>query len=313
MRTLWIAPASETPAVFANPPFRMTARALAPIGAVILAMQPLCLPAASAQTLAAPLAAPLAAAPAPTYADLADLADNAGIVVRAEVRKATRLKPEQATGVKPGWARFYIEARTQALLLGRSGADGLGESLKYLADVKLSADGRPPKLRKAVVLLFANPVAGRAGELRLVAPDAQVVSDAALEGRVRSLLTELVAPDAAPPIAAVREALYVPGNLAGEGETQIFLATRRGDPVSLTVISRPAQPPQWGVSLSEIVDQSTIAPARDTLTWYRLACFLPKDLPRETLLSGSAQDRRKASDDYRLIIDQLGPCPRTRS
>lgn len=313
MRTLGSHAACEMPAVFANPPFRMTARALGTLCAAVLALQPLALPSAAAQTPAPPQTPSPSQTSTLTYADLADLADNAGIVVRAEVRKATRLKPEQATGVKPGWARFYIEARTQALLLGRGGADGLGESLKYLADVKLSADGKAPKLRKAVVLLFANPVAGRPGELKLVAPDAQVLSDTALEGRVRSLLTELVAPDAAPPIASVREALHVPGNLVGEGETQIFLTTKRGDPVSLTVMSRPAQPPQWGVSLTEIVDQSAIAPARDTLTWYRLACFLPKDLPRETLLSGSAEDRRKANADYRLIIEQLGPCARTRS
>ena len=244
-----------------------------------------------------------------SYADLADLADHAGIVARAQVRKVARLKPEQAPNLRPGWARLYIEARTEALLVG----SGMGESIKYLAEVRLLPNGKLPKLNKSRVLVFANPVAGRPGELQLVAPDAQVPADPALETRVRALLSELVAADAAPRVTGIREAIHVPGNLAGEGETQLFMATERGDPVSISVIHRPGQPPQWGVSLSEIVDQSATAPARDTLTWYRLACSLPAELPRDAILSGSAADRRRAADDYRLVIRELGPCGRTRS
>jgi hypothetical protein len=245
----------------------------------------------------------------PSYADLADLADAASVVARAQVKKVSRLKPEQAPNVRPGWARVYVEAKTTALLVG----SGLGESIKYLADVKLDAKGGLPKLKKAQVIVFANPVAGRPGELRLVAPDAQIVADAALEQRVRSLLTELVAPGAAPRVTGVREAMHVPGNLAGEGETQVFMATEKGDPVSLTVIRRPGSAQVWGVSLSEIVDQAARPPARDTLTWYRLACFLPAELPRDTLLYGSADDRRIAAEDYRMVMAQLGPCTRTRN
>jgi hypothetical protein len=244
----------------------------------------------------------------PSYADLADLADAASVVARAQVKKISRLKPEQAPNVRPGWARVYVEAKTTALLVG----SGLGESIKYLADVKLDAKGGLPKLKKAQVIVFANPVAGRPGELRLVAPDAQIVADAAMEQRVRSLLTELVAPGAAPRVTGVREAMHVPGNLAGEGETQVFMATEKGDPVSLTVIRRPGSAPVWGVSLSEIVDQAARPPARDTLTWYRLACFLPAELPRDALLYGSASNRRIAAEDYRMVMNQLGPCTRTR-
>lgn len=247
-------------------------------------------------------------AAAPSYADLADLSESATVVARAQVRKVSRLKPEQTPGVRAGWARVYVEARTTALLVG----GGLGESIAYLADVKLDAKGALPKLKKAQVLLFANPVAGRPGELRLVAPDAQLISNPALEQRVRSLLTERVAPGAAPRVTGVREAIHVPGNLAGEGETQVFMETLRGDPVSLTVIRRPGAAPVWGVSLSEIVDQAARPPARDTLTWYRLACFLPPELPREAVVSGTAGDRQMAVEDYRLVIGQLGPCTRTR-
>ena len=244
-----------------------------------------------------------------TYADLADLADHAPIVVRGEVQKASRLKPAQAGNVRAGYARVYIEAKTRALLVG----SGIGESIRYLADVKLSPEGKLPKLRKAQVIVFANPVPGRPGELRLVAPDAQLAATPEMESRVRALLAELVAADAAPRVTGVREAMHVAGNLAGEGETQLFLSTERGDPVSISVMHRPGMAPQWGVSLSEIVDQAAQAPARNTLLWYRLACSLPADLPRDAILSGSAADRQRAVADYRLVISGLGPCDRTRT
>ncbi len=262
---------------------------------------------AAQQPASSPVVSPAANAGL-SYSDLADLADKAKIVVRAEVKKASRLKPEQAGNVPAGWARFYVEAQTTSLLFGQS----VGESVKYLADVKLSSDGKAPKLRKAQVLLFANPVPGKPDSLQLVAPDAQVLADPVLDGRVRALLTEMVSPDAAPRVTGIREAIYVSGNLTGEGETQIFLSTQQGEPVSISVVHRPGTPAQWGVSLSEIVDQAATAPARDTLTWYRLACFLPRELPRNTILTGTANERLRAAADYRLVMTQLGPCARTR-
>lgn len=252
--------------------------------------------------------APAVAASELTYADLVDLADLAPVVARVEVREIAVLKPEQAGAVRPGFARVYIKARTKALLIG----EGLGESVSYLSDVPLDAKGRLPKLKKREVLLFARSVPGRLGELQLVAPDAQQSWTPALEGRVRAVLTELVAADAPPRVTGVREAMHVSGTLIGEGESQIFLATERGDTVSVSVLHRPGSDAVWGVALGEIVDQAARPPARDTLTWYRLACFLPATLPPATVLSGNDTDRRLASEDYRYVRTQLGPCPRTR-
>jgi len=249
------------------------------------------------------------AAAAPTYADLADLADRAALVARVEVREVARLKSEQAPGLRPGMARVYVKARTTGVLAG----EALGESLSYLADVPLDAKGKLPKLKKTRTLIFARPVAGRAGELQLVAPDAQVPWSAAAEGQVRAILTELLARGAPPRVTGVREVSYTPGNLVGEGETQIFLATQAGDPVSISVLRRPGQTPQWGVAFGEIVDQAARPPARDTLAWYRLACFLPTALNSATILSGDGDAQRKAAEDYRYVRGQLGSCPRTRS
>ena len=248
-------------------------------------------------------------APGPTYADLADLADRAPLVARVQIRDVVRLKSEQAPGLRPGTARIFVKARTRAVLVG----EALGESVSYLADVPLTAKGKLPKLEKRDVLIFARAVPGRPGELQLVAPDAQLGWDPTLEARVRAILTELVAPGAPPRVTGVREVSYVPGNLVGEGETQIFLSTQAGDPVSITVLRRPGQAPTWGVAFGEIVDQAARPPARDTLAWYRLACFLPNALSTATILAGDGDARRRAAEDYRYVRGQLGACPRTRS
>ena len=46
----------------------------------------------------------VSAAPGPTYADLADLADRAPLVARVQLRDVVRLKPEQAPDVRAGTA-----------------------------------------------------------------------------------------------------------------------------------------------------------------------------------------------------------------
>ena len=248
-----------------------------------------------------------AAAPALTYADLAGLADAAPLVVRVSPRKIARLEPARAPGLKPGRARLYIEAKTEALVAGQA---SLGEVLRYLVDVPLDAKGKPVNLKKKSVVLFAR--LGRPGELQLVSPDAQLIWDPVLDVQLRGILGELLAPGAPQRITGVREAIHVGGNLAGEGETQIFLATANEEPAAITVNRSPGQPPRWSVSFSEVLEQSGKVPPRDTLAWYRLACFLAPELPVGATESGSAADRAMAADDYRYVLRQLGPCPRTR-
>src|SRR5690606_25973937 len=91
--------------------------------------------AAGLSALAAPAAAQPAPAPnAPTYADLVDLADPADLVIRAQIRDQALLRPERARGVRPGYGRLYVEARTLALI---AGSEPIGESIRYLVDVPL--------------------------------------------------------------------------------------------------------------------------------------------------------------------------------
>ncbi len=243
------------------------------------------------------------------YADLADLSDSAPVVLRAQVRKLSRVENERARGLRPGWGRFYVQARTRALLTGQAPQ---GEALTYLVDMPLDAKGKPPAVKKQDVLLFSRAVPGRPGELQLVAPDAQLLWSAALEAQLRGVLTELVAPGAPGPITGVRELIHVPGNLAGEGETQIFLNTADGSAASITVQRRPGMPAVWGASFSELIAELGNPPQRDTLGWYRLACFLPAAPLASANLSEGPASRAQADADYRFVIGELGPCPRGR-
>lgn len=251
---------------------------------------------------------PALPAPEPTYADLVDLSDSAPLVLRAQIRRQTLVEPERARGVRPGWARLYVQAQADALLFGKA---AVGQDQAYLVDVPLDARGKAPKLTKTAMLLFARPVPGRPGELQLVTPDAQLPSTPARDARVRGIIGELLAPDAPSRIGTLREAINVAGDLAGESETQLFLTTAKGTPVAISVTRRAGEAPRWNVSFSEVVE-SGAKPAVDTLAWYRLACFLPRRLPQGANLSESAAERSQAEADYAFVLDQLGQCRRTR-
>ena len=254
-----------------------------------------------------PAPAPALAAASLEYADLVDLADGAPIVAHVEVRKAAALKPEQAPGVRPGFARIYVEARTRAVLLG----DGVGESLHFLADVPIDPAKRRPILPKGHEFVFARPVRGAPGEVQLVAPDAAIGWSAQTEARLRGVLTELVDPAAPPKVRGLRDVLHVAGTLTGEGETQIFVATTR-DPFAISVVRSPGVAPHWGLSLGDVIDPGARQPERNTLLWYRLACFLPRSLPAGANISSDPADVALAAEDYAKVIADLGRCPRAR-
>lgn len=249
----------------------------------------------------------LVAVPAASYADVASLVEKAAIVARVEVRSQATLPPEAQSGVAPGKVRVYLQSRTESLLVGRA---AVGESLAFLSDVPLTGKGKAPKLKKQRFIVFAVPVPGRAAELQLVGPNAMVPADPALEQQVRTIATALLSPDAPPRITGVRDVMSVRGNLAGESETQMFLDTADGAPVSLTVVRRPGMQPDWGVSWTEIVDQSAAPPRPETLEWYRLACTLPARLPASAFLQAESAARFQAEVDYEFVLQQLGPCTR---
>ena len=240
------------------------------------------------------------------YADVADLFAAAPIVLRAKIVSATALKGVPTTN---GAVRFYVEGDVTALIRGNQ---AVPPRLIWLVDMLPDSRGKIAKLKKADVLIAALPVAGRPGEIRLAARDAQVFWSLAIESRVRGIIASVAAPDAPPAITGIASAFHTAGTITGEGETQIFLSTVTGAPISMTVLTRPGQPKRWAFALGEIVDEAAAPPVPDTLAWYRLACFLPRALPNTAIAELAVADADAARADYSFVVQALGPCPRVR-
>lgn len=259
------------------------------------------------------------AAPAPpygeletgySYAEIADLATAAPLALKAEIVNATMLKPEVSPGLEAGRQRYFVEAQINILLAGRA---DLPSMIRYLVDLPVD-QARPKtkyKLKGASVLLLGKTTS-RIGELQLVGPRAQIPATPENEARLRSILSSTVAKDAPPRVIGIGHAFHVAGSLPGEGETQIFVKTADNRPISLTILRRPGETPHWAVALSELVDASAEPPKPETFLWYRLACGLPRTLPTGATDGLAPDDARLASEDYALVIRELGPCDRAK-
>jgi hypothetical protein len=246
-----------------------------------------------------------------SYADLADLGAGAPVVAHLRIRGADRLDAREAASVRPGFTRFEIEAETVSLLRGTG---GLPARIRYLVDLPNDSRGRPPRIsRRTEVLVMATRVPNRPEELRLVTADAQIPYSLAAADMLRSILRDVSAPDAAPRITGIGRAFSVPGNLPGESETQFFLLTSDQRPISLTVLRRPGEQVRWSVALGEIVDEGAAPPQPNTLLWYRLACTLPAQLPQDALSEATPDEARAVQTDYRVVMEGLGRCARTRA
>ena len=247
----------------------------------------------------------------PAYSDLADLTESSPLVIVAEIRAVIPILPPSAGQTR---ARFYVEARGQEALRGVMPS---GQELRYLADIALDAKGKPVIAKKAKVLLYARAVTGGNGELQLVAADAQLGWDAGLDARARAILADFSSPSAPPRITGISMALYQQGDLAGEGETQIFLTTANSAPAAIIVQHKAgpdgaAGPVRWTVSFSEVVDATGEPPVPQTPAWYRLACFLPAALPVAANVGETQEAKDRAMGDYLMVVRALGPCGRLR-
>jgi hypothetical protein len=250
------------------------------------------------------------ASPTLTYADMADLALAARFTVAVRVRKAERIKGPSAVSAVAGRKRFLATSEVLALIRG---TDSILPRITYLVDVGPDARGKMPKLTKGEHLVFANAVPGFPGEVRLVSPDAHVPATPDTLALARSILKEAASPDAPPAVTGVSSAFHAPGSIPGEGETQMFLETKEARPVSISVVRTLGARPRWFVSLGEVVDQAARPPQRNTLAWYRLACFLPVELPADILAETEPELAAIVREDYATVRAGLGRCPRTLS
>ncbi len=254
---------------------------------------------------------PVSITEAPTYADLADLAVTAPVAAHVRIARVERLREAEAASAAAGHRRFLVDADIVALIRG---PNGLPARIRYLIDLPNDSRGRPADLRRRsewLILGSQSPI--RSTELRLAAPDAQIAYAPEVAERLRAILRDANDANAPPPITGIGRAFHVPGSLPGESETQFFLQTANNRPISISVLRRPNEAPRWAVSLTEVIDEAAPSPTRDTLIWYRLACTLPAQLPRQSVSEASAEEARAIEADYRLIMTSLGRCARTRA
>ena len=103
-------------------------------------MKSLGLAAAAALGLAQPIESQtLPAQPAMSYADLADLALAAPVVVHVRVKDADALSERDSPNVRAGHRRFVVDADVVALIRGEG---GLPSRVSYLVDLPNDARGR---------------------------------------------------------------------------------------------------------------------------------------------------------------------------
>ena len=241
-----------------------------------------------------------------SYADIAELADHAEVVAVARPRSLAKIDPRVMPS-PPGMQRFYVDSQVDSLIRGES---GLPSRVGFLLDLPVAT--KPSAIKGKSLILFGRS-GTRPGEIQLLSSDARLPWSPETEARTRSITAELLAQDAPPEITRVVEAFHVEGTVAGESETQIFLATRGGQPVSLSIVRRPDMEPRFGAALGEIVDEAANLPAPDTLLWYRLACGLPPALPMAAAMKLDGTGAQAAAADYRNFMERLAPCARTRA
>ena len=237
------------------------------------------------------------------YADVADLALAAPVVIVARIHATVRVSRRAAPGLAEGARRYLVHANVDRAILAPGPVPG---RIEYLWDVQ-SPDR--PDIDDRPVILFLAPVPGRTDQFRLVKPNAQVAADAGLEARVRTILKEARGPAAPSAKAvAVTRAFTVPGAVPGEAETQIFLQAQGAQPTSLVVLSRPGEPKRWTASFGDTIDTDAPAIKRDTLAWYALACGLPRALPADATAELDEGERATVAADYAFVLKDLGPC-----
>lgn len=243
------------------------------------------------------------------YADLADLTLGSPVVLQATINKAKRLDKDVAPDVPAGQVRMLIEADVQNVLVAR---DRVPARIRYLWQGPLDARGKPPKLKGAPVMLFLRPAANRVDQYQLRHPQGQIAWSPNVDSEIRRILTEARAPELQNlRLTGIGNAFHVRGSIPGESESQIFLTTASGRPVSLVVLARPGQAKSFSVALTEVIDDAAQVIKPRTLLWYHLACQLPAELPADSIDSLDEADRTAVREDYRFVRESLGPCTRT--
>ena len=247
------------------------------------------------------ISAAAAASPASAgYADLADLTLAAPVIVRATLTGSERIAPDSNPGIAAGRDRLLVKAQVLAAL---TAPGPIPAALNYQWDAPVDARGRPPKPKGETVLLFLAVVAPD-GKARLVAGSGQRPWDVASEATVRAIAAEARS-GTVPVVTGIASGFRADGSVAGESESQFFLTTADGKGLTLVVTARPGEAKRVALASGDVIDESAAPVQRDTLLWYRIACFLPATLPAKVGASPAL------ASDYAAALASIGPCGRT--
>lgn len=254
------------------------------------------------------VSAPAVASEPLSWTDLADLALASPVVISATVRKADRLGRGDAPDVPAGETRVLVRADLVAALKAPS---LLPASAAWLWQGSADARGRPPFGKAAPVLVFAAPLSGGGDPavqpLRLVSPHGQQPFSTRTEAAVRDILSQAIRPGSEGlMVTGVSDGFRSVGDIAGVSESQFFLATEGGKPMTMVVRRTPDAPASVQVATGDLVDRA--APVQPfTLLWRGLACGLPDGLP-----SRLVEDPELVAD-YAFARASIGLCGRTVS
>ncbi len=265
---------------------------------------PICLILATIGPAAAQAPAPVAPVASDRlagFADTAELALAAPVIVRATIAKASRISGKAAPDVAPGRARLLVTVSVSNVLV----APGtMGATLQYLWDAPLDSRGRPPQAKGMEVLVFLT-APGPDGATRLVSRRGQQPWDPALADTVRAVVADQRS-GTVPVIRGVSNGFRADGTVPGESESQFFLTTADGKPATLVVQNRPGEVRRVLIARGDIIDESAERVKPGTLLWYRLACVLPPRLP-----AAAGGGDPALAKDWRDALASLGPCGKT--
>jgi hypothetical protein len=235
------------------------------------------------------------------FADAAELALAAPLIVRGTITRASALSGKAAPDVAVGRARMMVTIAVSNVLVapGTTGA-----TLHYLWDAPLDSRGRPPQAKGLDVLAFLAPPSAD-GSTRLVSRRAQQPWDSALAETVRAVVADQRS-GKVPNIRGVSNGFRADGTVPGESESQFFLTTADGKPATLVVQNRPGEVRRVLIARGDIIDESAERVRPATLLWYRLACFLPARLP-----AAAGGGEPALAKDWRDALASLGPCGKT--
>lgn len=248
--------------------------------------------------LAIAIAGPVQAMP--DFVDLVDLTVSAPVIVQARVARAERLADRDSPGLAKNHARLLITAAVDSAIIAPG---AIPAELSWLWDAPLDARGKLAK-RKNLPVMAWLAVPTPDGKTRLVAANGQQAWTPALDADVRAIATEARSGNA-PVITGVTNGFRADGTVAGESESQFFLATADGAAATMVVTSRPGGPRRIALSRGDVIDESAAPVRPGTLLWYRLACALPAALPAR-----AGGDDPALAADWAAAMASLGPCER---